>query len=405
METELKFVLLPEASPSLAQVLAQTPLLRKRKATQLQDHVARVLVQRTRWSVGLQASRVAVVLDCPAAQADGLPLAGCVLTLQLQDGQAPALFAVARQLARHVSMLPLLAPLGERPESLSSQTACVAVCAAPVPLTPSMSLMQVAGASLSEMFGQFTTNLRYLRVTDDPEVLHQARVAWRRFKSALQLFKRHPSLPAPPERAPLRALSDAMTTLRDVDVALAHTLPMLAHAYTGGDALRRKQWRSMELALTAAAARQRAAVLDALQAPAVGVCLIEWWQWLSVQLPLDRSVDAVKPKDAGVWLTRRLLRWREQLLREPVKARDPAVQHRVRLLSKRLRYCVEALRPLLPKGRSKRWLQWAIGLQEQIGAERDIACAVDIVSGLHVEAGIVHFLRGVAFGRHLLAHG
>ncbi len=417
MKTDLRFALLPQASQDIVRQLSRVPILLQCKASHRHVHKTytnprgelsaqsgppiTVRFERTSWVVKQQTSRVAVALDIGVTEAEGVRAPIGELKLELQTGEAGALYAVARQISQTVSLLPLRGSKLERGCQLVLQTQPAALHAVPVDLTAQMSLAQVAAATLQEMFLQFTVNLLHLREADDPELLHQARIGWRRFKSALQLFKKHAVLPTPPERAPLQPLWRAMTDLRDLEVAQAHTLPMFANAYTGGDGARKQQWQAMDQALANAVARQRTQVLDALEAPAVGTNLIEWTQWLVLQLPVEPPDIAMRPALVGAWLRERMLRLHKQLLQEPANANDPAVQHRIRILSKRLRYCVEALRPLLPKGRAKRWLQLATSLQENIGAVRDIACAVEIVGTLDVEAGIVQFLRGVAFGQRM----
>jgi CHAD domain-containing protein len=77
----------------------------------------------------------------------------------------------------------------------------------------------------------------------------------------------------------------------------------------------------------------------------------------------------------------------------------PAGQHRARILAKRLRYGIEALRPLLRAKRSRRWLRQATDLQAGMGERRDILQAAIVLAKLHADHGLTEFLRGVAAGR------
>jgi CHAD domain-containing protein len=85
---------------------------------------------------------------------------------------------------------------------------------------------------LREAFSQFETNLMVLRKSDDPEVVHQARVGWRRFRSALRLFKPALTDKARPLSLALPSLLNLLSELRDLDVAWHDTLPPLQEAYT-----------------------------------------------------------------------------------------------------------------------------------------------------------------------------
>lgn len=360
---------------------------------------------RTTWTVGLRdGSRVEVALDIGTVEAGGITAPICELELELQAGEPEALFDVAQRIAKSVSLIPLHWSKSEQGYQLAQMRLHAPLRACPVPLSKAMSLVEVATATLREMFLQFTANLNHLRVSEDPEVLHQARIGWRRLKSALQLFGKHPGLAAQPALAPLLPLVRAMAQQRDLDVAAVETLPMFAHVYTGGDAVRRTHWKAMEQALAHAVTAQRKEVLDALAQPDVGACLIDIMRWLEVQLAEGQSVyPDLRAAHVADWVLRRLARLHEKLKNQPRRSSDATVQHRIRILSKRLRYGVEALQPLLPRRKAKRWLQEATALQDNIGSARDIASAVDLVQQLPVDARLVEFLRGVAFGERMHA--
>lgn len=78
-------------------------------------------------------------------------------------------------------MLPLNTCKAERGYALAQDALDTPLRAQPPVLTSDLSLSEAAGRVLREMFCQFTTNLSALRSSDDPEVVHQARVAWRRW--------------------------------------------------------------------------------------------------------------------------------------------------------------------------------------------------------------------------------
>ena len=64
-----------------------------------------------------------------------------------------------------------------------------------------------------------------------------------------------------------------------------------------------------------------------------------------------------------------------------------------------MRYAIEALRPLLPKSRTRERYKQAMRLQSGIGAARDVRQAATLATRLEADRGIVEFLRGVAVGR------
>lgn len=357
---------------------------------------------RTRWLVRQRdGSVVEVALDIGQIEASGRTTPICELELELKVGQPQALFDVAQQIARTLAVLPSNTSKAERGYDLALEGLVRPRRSQPPTLTDDMPMLDAAQCVLREMFCQFTVNLNALRSSDDPEVVHQTRIGWRRFKSALRLFR--PTLvgnEVPPLQS-LQALLTCLSELRDFDVALAESLPPLALAYTAGDARREQAWLAMTQSLTHAADLQRKAVRYALQEPAAGACLLAITQWLeSLSSASDQLNTGHHPKEFLThWAKRRILRLHDQLQFARQDADNPLRLHRVRILAKRMRYGVEALRTLLPRRRRQHWYQQATRLQTSIGATRDVVQACGLLARLEVDRGLVEFLRGVAYGQ------
>ena len=355
--------------------------------------------ERTSWLVRRRdGSEVEVALDIGHIEAADKTTPICELELELKAGQPAALFDVARQIAQTIAVLPASLSKAERGFALAQASLEQPVHARPPKLSSELPLPVAAQRVLREMFCQFTSNLNALRSAEDPEVVHQARIGWRRFKSALRFFK--PALlthPAPSWQG-LQPLLTCLSELRDLDVARFGTLPPLADAYMNGDKQRTETWQAMTQALSHAANLQRKAVRYALQDPTVGTALLATTQWLESLTDVDGAGKAaVKPKlSLKQWSKRRLLRLHERLEWVHNKTNAPDAVHRVRILAKRLRYDTEAVRTLLPKRLAKRLNQQATHLQIQMGATRDITQAAVLVARLEVDRGLAEFLRGVA---------
>ena len=325
----------------------------------------------------------------------------CELELELLVGQPTALFDVAQQIACTIAVLPLAKSKSERGYDLAQNCVDIPLRAHPPKLPSGLSMPMAAASILREMFGQFTTNLHAVRTSDDPEVVHQARVGWRRFQSALRLFKPVLALDVVPDWRPLQLLLSLLGELRDLDVACTKTLPELAEAYSAGDAQRADAWRAMTQTLLHAADLQRKSVRYALLEPAVGATLLSGTQWLesSALLPgLDGVGDGPKVS-LRRWSRLRIIRLHRQLKVARKDADNPDSQHRVRILAKRMRYSIEALRNCLPQRRTKRWYRQAMGLQLCLGAARDVMQAVALAGKFEVDRGLVEFLNGIAIGQ------
>ena len=358
--------------------------------------------ERTIWLVRRRdGSMVEVALDIGHVAGGDKSAPLCELELELKAGPVSALFVVALQIAASVSVLPLNMGKAQRGYALALDAIHAPVSAAPPVLTADLPLGETVRRVLREMFGQFTTNLNALRGSDDPEVVHQGRVAWRRFRSARRLFKPVLAEASVPSWLPLQPLMTFLGELRDLDVARTETLPPLESAYVAGDAHRAGAWDAMAQSLLQAASVQRKAVLYALEDPAVGACLLATTQWIE-GLPAAGEAPGDPRKSTPPlrqWARRRTTKLHAQLKLARKDASSPELQHRVRILAKRTRYGIEALRSLLPKRIAQGWHRQAADVQKSIGATRDLEQAVVLLNRLGAEPGLVDFLRGVATGQ------
>ena len=354
--------------------------------------------ERLSWVVTLEGSSMEIALDRGSVLINGQSTPLYELEIELLQGDPEALFAAATLISQKLCLLPLHLSKAERAYRLALGTLDAPLRARPPLLTEGMGFSAVVQAVLRESYLQFTANLYTLCRSDAPEVLHQARVGWRRFKSALKLFRQISEDSGLPALAPLQGLLSQMTVLRDVDVAASEVFPTFASAYQGSHPTRTAEWQQLEAALAADQQAQRASLRALLAEPSVGATLLGIAHWLELG-----AVHPVvgprkgKTKPFHKWLARRLESLADELKTGQKKPQTPETQHRLRILSKRLRYGVENLRALLPRKRAERWYRTATQLQTLIGLERDRHQAIATAERLHAPEGIVGFLRGVAY--------
>ncbi|MFZ2294856.1 MAG: CHAD domain-containing protein [Polaromonas sp.] len=358
--------------------------------------------ERTSWTVRKRdGSVVEVSLDIGHATIDDKSVPFCELELELLAGEAATLFDLAQQIARSIAVIPEHRSKAERGYALAQDALNLPVRAQPPRIDADMPVAAAAQLVLREMFCQFTANLNALRNSDDPEVVHQARVGWRRFRSACRLFKPVLDPDAVPSWQSLQTLLTFLGELRDLDVARTETLPQFASAYTAGNASREEKWQAMAQALTQAAQIQRKAVRYALQTPAVGASLLAITQWLEELPGMNKPGDARGDRKLSLrpWARHRVAQLHERLKAARRETATPESQHRARILAKRLRYGIEALQTLLNRRRTQHWCQQAIDLQTSIGMARDVVQAAALVGKLDVDRELAEFLRGVAAGQ------
>ena len=358
---------------------------------------------RTTWLLQqADGSRIEVALDSGEIAAAGRVLPMLELELELQAGMPQALFELAQQIAREIAVLPCDASKAERGYALAQGLAHVPARARATHLPAGVSPLTAAQQAMGEMLEQFTRNLAGLLQGDDPELVHQARVAWRRWRSAERLFRPWLSKLAP--REPLRPLLDALGQLRDLDVAGSETLPAWIPAYAAGDPARLELARQVLGQMTAASQLQREAARALLAQAGTGLGLLGLAHWLhelsdaaATQETGQRKAERDWAMERSVRLLSRLQRSIEQSSRND--ASEPE-QHQTRLLAKRVRYSVETLQDLLPEKKAGRWLRESTRVQSRIGSERDLLRAIELLQQTAAGSGLLEFLRGVATARH-----
>ena len=359
------------------------------------------IFERTIWSVHRHdGSCVELALDIGHIEANGKLAPICELELELKAGLPTALFEIAREIAHAVAVLPANQSKAQRGFLLAQDSLGLPQRAQTPRLMSAWTRSELAQAVLREMFAQFINNLNAFRLSDEPEVVHQARIGWRRFKSGLRLFRKTVAVAPVPSWLELQPLLLCLGALRNLEVALTETLPPLSAGYSMRDAQREASWQILITALTQTAELQREAARRELQKPNVGASLLAISEWLENLSAVGDTGSAQK----GLlrhWAKRRILRLHRQLALAQKDATTLEHQHRVRIFAKRLRYGVEALHDLLPKRLAGFCYEQAANLQSSIGVSRDLSQASVLVAMLDLDHDIAAFLRGVAVGSNL----
>jgi CHAD domain-containing protein len=224
-----------------------------------------------------------------------------------------------------------------------------------------------------------------VRLGDDPEELHQLRVATRRLRSALRTAR--PLLEQPwadSLQAELSWLADELGPARDVDVLLEH----LRSEATELDPADRRALKPLfdQLVEEGKAARNR--VLEALRSE----------RYFAVLATLESAAAAPPRGDDDVSLAKaarkefdRLAKAMEELAADPSAARV----HKARIKGKRARYAAELVEDDLGKD-GRRLISAAKEFQDVAGEHQDAVVAEDRIRGL---------LRGKKSQRLALASG
>jgi len=375
-------------------LFADTPLADLPGTATLHERLSvafRVTYWRTAWIVRpIPGTRLEVALDVGEVRRGKHAEPICELEIECLEGDAMAAFDVALRLNEVATLRPSAVTKAQRGYRLVRAKPRRPVRAEPSRVTFDMTPAEAAGAIVAGGLEQLQANEEGLLLADDPEFVHQARVALRRIRSALRMFAR----PIGEERANAwrKELSYAARTLgdaRDWDVFVTETLPAIlaSHAAQGG----------VQRLRDSAARRQsqaRASAREAIRSSRYARAILEVSQWLAT--PAGAGGAGSLDDFAAKLLRKRHQRLADDLARLPQA--DMAERHRARIDAKRLRYVVEGLAPALDALAARRYARQLSRLQDALGSANDAVTGERLLQTLHPPAALAahakHWLAG-----------
>lgn len=327
---------------------------------------------RTTWIVEpAPGTRIEVALDRGAVRVAEREDPICELELELLAGPTSSLFELAQALQADLPLRPEVASKAERGLRLFTQKPVVPARAGKSAIAPGMASGLAFRAVALDCIEQLQRNEVGARLTDEPEFVHQARVAIRRLRSAMRLWA--PLLPpgfVAGHEPGWRQLAQVLGELRNRDVFALHTLPPLLESFPDHAAPQRLA------GLVGRQRRQSRQVLrSALESPDFG----------RLVLRTTAAIHAL-PEMIGLESLEEFARHRLRSLSRDVFAKaaaarnDPGAHHKLRIAFKRLRYALEFMAPLYPHHKLRLYLAAAGEMQELLGEMNDIAVAESLLA-------------------------
>ncbi len=232
-----------------------------------------------------------------------------------------------------------------------------------------------------------------------PEPVHQMRVAVRRLRSSIKVFRRAVASPeVDTADASLRTLAAKLGPTRDWDVFVTETFAGVARAFPNDKHLQR---------LLAAAERRRRACHAELRAFLTG----QEFHRLGIELAclaggeerqdtVGEAEQAELASSLDEFASRVLSRRLKRLLQVDgdLAELEPGALHAVRLRAKRLRYAAEIFAPLYPGKAPGRYLRRLSQLQDRLGALNDVTVATGLLAELAGNGGSQAFASGLVLG-------
>lgn len=363
-----RLALLPGADPMLVAGLAREMLV----------PVFAIDLTRTIWTVQDGDLTLSVTLETGQVEAGAGKIPFRQVALAPLAGPPERLFDLALRLHDEVALHVVTGDPVQRGYGL---VAGIEGWAGKVPretLEPAMSLRAAILAIGRLASAELRAAMARLERDGAAEPIHEARVAIRRLRSLLSVFR--DVLPAIPGRSlgqELGALGGILAEAREFDVLLAETIDPLIRA--SGETLCLAPVREAALARRARAAITIAATASGRDFARLSCRLAEFFDaglW-----PAPESAEAGALDQPCLPYARAVLRKRHRALEKAGATSGglaPDQLHTLRISAKKLRYAAEFLDALFAAKRVKRYVAGLKGIQDHLGTLNDavIACAL-----------------------------
>jgi triphosphatase len=363
--------------------------------------------KRTTWQLEPTAgTEIEFCLDRGAISAGTAQVPISEIELELKSGTPEQLLKFALRLLEMVPLRLEPASKAERGYALVSGLIGAPVKAATPALQPAMTVAQAFRTVVFSCIAHLQANERGQLETDDPEYLHQARVALRRLRSALSVFNRaFPRALFEELVVELRWLGSCLGPARDWDVFATETLLVVCTAFPSEPGLHWLTERTAELR-SAADWGARAAVASArytvLLLKLTGTFLREPWQEL-----VDDDAAALRALPLAELAAGVLERRHRKVLKRGhgLRELDPVGLHALRIEIKKLRYAVDFFAALYSKGEVREYLSALADLQELLGGLNDAVTVERLLEPLRESNGAGQWLEALGLIRGWAACG
>ncbi|HEX6829658.1 MAG TPA: CHAD domain-containing protein [Burkholderiales bacterium] len=321
----------------------------------------------------------------------------CEIELELKSGSPTRLFDVGRALLRELPVRLESASKAERGYALALGEPPAPRKAEAISLSAQTPVNEAFKAVVFACLAQLQANEDGMLEGRDAEYLHQMRVALRRLRSALALFRAaFPAESLQSALEELKWLAGRLGPARDWDVFLTETLPRVKAppSAAGVEAFRRAAEQVRAQALTGAH--------DAVQSSRYQEVLLDLGAWLAAE-PWLASADAevlARARGPVAEFARDTLERLQRRVRKRGRGFEylsPAERHRVRIAAKRLRYAGEFFSALYPPKPARRYLRALSALQDVLGALNDAATTERLVRETLAGAGEPAVAAGAGF--------
>ncbi len=307
----------------------------------------------------------------------------CEFELELLGGAAEHIFNLASEIRKTIPFRLALPSKAARGYALTAKGDPRSASRVKPDIAKDSTIERVLAALVQDCLDHLQTNEPVALATDDTEGVHQMRVALRRLRAALRLFK--PFLPADQYTwvvAEARWLGGELSAARAWDVFANELLAPVVRLY-GED----PGFDELSAATEQAREQSRRRVRDAIESERYTEFLLRLSAWLSGQAWRDQPVSeqTVRLLDPIGDHCAALLQRRDRIVRKlagNIDNQSDAGVHELRLAVKKLRYTVEFFGILYPGKPAKIYRKRLASLQDRLGYLNDVVGATTLVGEL-----------------------
>lgn len=243
-------------------------------------------------------------------------------------------------------------------------------------LTPDEPLAEVGRRLFQQQLEQLLSRQFGVAFADDSEYVHEIRVASRRLRAAMRVFRKAFAGDLIEESELIHTVTDAFGEARDTDVFLAFLQKYQKNNAKHGD-------RFLDGAIREQARRRRAhyrQLIKRVQSPEFSSPLAVLYERIGAELDAAFALKATKAGAEPILarapkMVRRRLKQTVAFGRQ-LESLPGEAQHQLRITCKKLRYTAEFFRDLFP-ARFERLVDAATDLQELLGQMHDIDVYLD----------------------------
>jgi triphosphatase len=313
------------------------PLLAERRIRGNLRPAFKVDVRRSSITLDIGAAQVEASFDHGFIEADQQKLAVCELELELKGGDRFGLYGLARGFISQAPLHPSLISKAERGYLLAAGAWGHAAKVSKPHLGKNMTSQQAFQQICHVCLHDFQLNESGLEKLDEVEAVHQGRIAIRRLRAAMTLFRPMVSdVEYGALRTELKWLAGLLGAARDLDV-LAASLPLLALQSQGTT-------QASELAAHLELKRRDAhhALREALDSERGRILLFDLAVWIDDGKWRTQG-SATEDEPMTEFVSARLKRHRAKLVEQGADLVHlrPEERHQVRIEAKKLRYMAE----------------------------------------------------------------